>query len=272
MPRIVVEGNGERVVAVVPSVYTAAMHDAPSPEALAPLSGVDDLAAVCLGEAGWWASRAGQVPALWRLAVGVGVSEPDTADAILRRRIARHPGVTSFDRDVAKVAAKRVVGVSPGDGAGIRWADVGPAADAVLAQVAPVGGLPGFVDGPADAVALADRLAADAVREGPLWARDRAVGAVVVGPDGRVLDAARNHAHLHRALHAEAVLAWRGAVSGGWPAGSWVAVSWTPCRMCQAWLDHVGGRELVAVYGREDPGRAARVGVLREGGRLRAVG
>ncbi len=243
--------------------------DAPSPgdlHAVQALGGVD-VACVVQGDAGWWASAQPGVSALWRLVVGVREAVPDGADRILRARIGQSRPVAPGDRDLVKVAAKRVVHqvAAPG-GSRVAWQEVGTLADAVLRETdLPTRGTPVHTVG--EALDRADHLVSDQVSGPRAFQADRPVGAVLVAPDGTVLDGAANRASRHRLLHAEATLAWRWAAAGHTvPDGAWVAVSLAPCRMCQAWLARVGVERVV--YRRDDPGRFAQVGPLRGTGRV----
>lgn len=191
-------------------------------------------------------------------------------DLLLRRRILVTYPPDDAERALVRVAAQRVTEVrcEAGEGGAHSWRDVTPMARQARARVVADGfwyrqSVP---EGPATEagwLALADRLGALGRRQGvPDHARDRPVGVVAVDADGTVLCAARNLSGSNRVSHAELTL-----VQGWWltegrplPGGCRLFVSWTPCRMCAAWIVRAteSPGPLEVVHGWTDPGPLAR--------------
>lgn len=190
------------------------------------------------------AARTPRSPVL-DLIQGVTLRWPDRAHALLRQRI-RTTASAPFDADVVKVLARRVTLLPPGSGGGSEGLDL--TADATsaraLARLEPVDG---------DPLEALRSLTAGVV--GGAVGMDRPVGAVLVGPDGRLLAGARNRAGEHPALHAE--LALLQAYDAPIPEGCTLLVSLQCCRMCAALLVDAAP-DLDVAWLEPDPGRFAR--------------
>lgn len=175
-----------------------------------------------------------------------------------------------FGLGLVKVHGKRLYritprehGLAPPPAREVRWAFAPPPAPEVTASPPP-----GDVAGWAEA---SRRLAAGArvSDDGPRWARDRRVAALLLGPEGALLGAALNtHGH-NRTLHAEVNLALGHVAATGapLPAGATVVVSLRPCKACAGllWAAAADPARLRVVYADDDPGPAARNTVLCPG-------
>ncbi|MCA9494599.1 MAG: Bd3614 family nucleic acid deaminase, partial [Myxococcales bacterium] len=182
---------------------------------------------------------------------GVSRRWPDRAHALLRRRI-RTTALAPFDAELVKVLARRVTLLAPGGGGspeGVELAEDAAAARA-HARLVPVAGEP---------MAALRALTEGVVGGAP--GMDRPVGAVLVGPDGRLLAGARNQAGEHPSLHAEVALlqAWGAPI----PAGCTLLVTLQCCRMCAALLVDAAP-DLDVAYLEPDPGKFARLTALTD--------
>lgn len=193
--------------------------------------------------------------AIWEL-------RPATAHLALRRRIRLADPVRQDDRDIADVAAKRVAHVPPGDGDPPPSRDLSAFAAAARERARAASFDPGCATVPRDVAGwLASLVPAGDDR--PWRLRDRPVVAVLSGPDGRILAAARNASGGHRTLHAEVCLVQS---HGTIPSGSTIWTSLQPCRMCAAVLVGAAAGPLRARHLLPDPGRLATRTALQQRG------
>lgn len=193
--------------------------------------------------------------------------EVSRARSILRERIYSTAPPSISDRELVKVAAKRltVPVATPPDFS----------AHPPL-HLSPPRGLPDF-EGEAraarlqtaignrvredDVPVLLSELAARAETGERRWASDRPVSAILLGPDGRVAAFAWNTNSVIRNRHAEWNLCELLRIRGERIArGSTLYVSLKPCRMCAAriWECAEDPRSLSVVYLENDPGRLAQ--------------
>ena len=209
---------------------------------------------------------------------GVWATEPELARRILRGRIFASHAPSQVDQAMVRVAARKLsapVEPSSGgvDGGALELRRVGArdfaAADEGL-QTLQKTGLPQRLER-SDLQKVSETVLAlafsRAQTEGPRWSRDRPIAALLIAPDGRILDRAWNRSGHDATLHAELQLVRRWAARSEQdeiPEGSLVATSLKPCRMCAALLAAAGagtGR-LQVIYSEDDPGPNARDTVL----------
>ncbi len=186
---------------------------------------------------------------------------PGRAHAALRSRLRVVGEPDGFDRAVAAVVGKRVVGVAPGAGAAPPWVDLGAAWQRAQWRVA-AAARPGEGRVP-DAVAAWLRAQIPAAAPGRWVDRDRPVVAVLADAEGRVLRSAVNVGGANRTLHAELCLV---QAHGALPAGATVYTSLQPCRLCAAALVDAATGALAVRYLVPDPGRLATRTALQDRG------
>lgn len=236
---------------------------------LAALRGHDDAAVVVHGDEVWYATgtvrpERGRTP-LVDLIQGVREARED-ADIVLRRRVFVTWEPTELDRAVVQVAARRVSRVPPASGTvapsslrdAVPWANAARARAAVEA-VAGLPALPDAADEARWAAWLAASSAAVAPGSAPRRQRDRPEVAVLVGPDGAPLAAARNTSGRNRTLHAEVnlVQGWVARTGRPIPAGAMIVCTLAPCRMCAAMIVAASAQPVDVRFLRADPGRLA---------------
>ncbi len=207
-------------------------------------------------DGGVWAlrhRRAGDEPRspLLELARAVWARDPGCAHLRLRGRIRLTSPPAPFDADVAAVVARRFAVVPPEPGASpdVTWLAPPPEPDGALA-------VPPGARSVADWLAWAEASLPAAAPSEIRATADRPVVAVLVGPDGSALGAARNAAGRDRTAHAEVVLLRR--VHGSIPGGSTLVVTLQCCRMCAALWATCAPPDLRVVYGTPEPGRFGR--------------
>lgn len=193
------------------------------------------------------------VQALWEL-------DPRVAHIALRRRIRTTDPVTPADRAICDVAAKRVCHVDGAPGKTLTSADLGAYAARARERAAGAAISVEALGLPPDPAAWIASLV-PAGDDLPLARRDRPVVAVLAGPDGRILYAARNAGGANRTLHAELCLVQG---HGALPAGATVYTSLQPCRMCAAILVDAAAGPLAVRYLEPDPGRLATRTALQD--------
>lgn len=204
---------------------------------------------------GPWRPERADTPLL-RLIRGIWRVWPAQALRLLRLPIGADRPLHRLEREAVRVAAKRAREVGPP--APARCVIDVSAAGRRLGRGAGLGPPPGLADG--EPLELAERLAGLTRRTGPRWRQDRAVGAVLVLPDGAVGAWARNTGGRSRVRHAELELVRRWtAARGRLPPGSKVVVSLQPCRMCAAAIVAASEGEagVEVIYGAPDPGKHA---------------
>lgn len=191
---------------------------------------------------------------------GVWHAHPDRAHGLLRRRL-----FTTAPRDPADHALVQVCGRKLGAGVprGVPRPADRPTVDLTTAAAASRAhhlaasaiDAPARFDGSDAEVAARLRALAHREQHGPRATRDRAVVALLIGPDGAVLEAARNTHGTHRLRHAEVNLIQRWGAPI--PADARVLVSTQCCRMCAALLARAAAdpRALDVRYADPEPGR-----------------
>ena len=217
---------------------------------------------------------------------GIAESRPGGAHALLRRRIFTTAPVRPVERAFVRVQAKKHTAISRAslsasggeDTTPLRKIDV--SGDACSARDRVVDRHRILLDSgspdPTDPMALAEWWAERAERSAERKESDRAIGAVLILPDGSVGGGATNLGGRNRTLHAEVNLVqqWWRTHARPIPPGSEVFVTLQSCRMCAAML--VGACEdphrLRVTYRDRDPGRYARATLLQElGAEVRAA-
>lgn len=193
------------------------------------------------------------VQAIWEL-------DPRLAHLALRRRIRTTDPVTPADRAICDVAAKRVCRVDGAPGNPLTSVDLGPYAARARERAAAASISVGARFVPPDPAAWVASLV-PAGDDLPLARRDRPVVAVLAGPDGTILHAARNAGGANRTLHAEVCLVQG---HGALPAGATVYTSLQPCRMCAAILVDAAKGPISVRYLEPDPGRLATRTALQD--------
>lgn len=213
------------------------------------------------------------------LVQGVYASLPRDAHFILRNTIlaTREPG--AFALGMVRVAARRIrtvvpSGQSPGAPAGLELREVSFAPPGLASVGSSVAGVAPRGGSHEEWLRFARSLVAAPSAELPLHARDRRVGAALVGPDGELLAASANTNGANRTLHAElnALLGlWLGA-RARLPRGARLYATLRPCKMCAGLLWELSEEPgTVAVYfAEDDPGTGARNTVLCPGSEMRA--
>lgn len=187
-----------------------------------------------------WVRSSGEPGGSAVLALAQAVYErwPERAFTVLRRRIRTTDPVTTLDRAVADVAAKRVSWVEGAPGAVPRLTELSEAVAAARAR---------------GRAALLDPQAPLALHG------HQGLVAALVDPTGRVVMAARNAAASNRTLHAETnlVQAWVASTGRGLPAGWRLLASLQPCRMCAALVVAAAEGPIRVEYVAPDPGPLA---------------
>jgi hypothetical protein len=198
--------------------------------------------------------------ALTHLIQGIYEKEPKRARSILRNRIRMNYAPTALCRGMLKVAAKRYELVPE---------DAPPEGELVGAPLAQLLCSPSAqLQSLAQAPELLNSLLPP---RGPTRALSaRAVSAILLSSDLKVLAAARNSNAKERTRHAELEL-----VQGYFaqhhspiPAGALLIVSLKPCRMCAAAIARAAEdiRTLKVLYLQDDPGPFARATELERTG------
>ncbi len=210
--------------------------------------------------------------AITRLIQGIYETEPKMARKIVRARIFGTAEPTERDRGMIKIAAKRFGRIEPAEArAAIEGHE--DRIDLTNVKMAPESQLAddfdplSLDDGSRDWMRLAFALAGTARRDAPeLYGRDRAVGALLIGPGEKILAWGVNSNAMNRTLHAELNLVRRLHRRTGKriPLGSRVYVTLKPCRMCagQIWDAAEDPAGLQVYYGEDDPGPGARGTIL----------
>lgn len=230
----------------------------------------------------WAATPPGDLPGGALVALLLGALAGDTwrRQRALRQRLWATDSPDPFALGAVQVLAKRL-----GEPVHARAAVGSPPSEPLLAVTPPT--LPAPLPIP-PALAEAARAAADPARrvelalaqaappdpEGPRWARDRAVAALLFAPTGELLGWARNRVGQHRAWHAELLLllAWAAGHPGArLPAGVELAVGLEPCAMCAGllWSLAADPCRLRVSFAQAEPGPAARGSILRPGSAAR---
>lgn len=180
---------------------------------------------------------------VFALVDAIGHLHPGSAHALLRGRILTTAAPDPADRAIVQVCGRKfAAGVTPAIGAvpSLARLDLGPASRAsreVHRRASAVDAPPSVAGWSDDA--LVDLLLglAPIDARSPERLRDRPVSALLVGPDGEVLEAARNTNGTNRVRHAEVNLIERWSAGGARiPVGASVLVGTQCCRMCAALL------------------------------------
>jgi tRNA(Arg) A34 adenosine deaminase TadA len=194
------------------------------------------------------------------------------ARAILRERIYANYPATIAEREAVKVAAKRMS--APADRAPPAEGTTPPEAPPL-----PSFSLPGLVPGmrvtQSDVPRILEFLKKETLSSRKRWTSDRAVSAVLVDRDGRLITQAWNTNATIRTRHAEKNLCDK--LGGGKiPEGATLYLSLKPCRMCAAmiWEAAADPAKLTVIYLENDPGPMAQGTLLdaRSAARLRYLG
>ncbi len=230
------------------------------------------------GDEGAWFSVMPRARKRWecdsavvRLIQGVYESTPHEARRILRHRIFTTAPLTEMCRGMVRVAAKTVTGdVRPcGESSDpIHWREL-PAPAVSSAEVGDKTHEKSFLilSSPAQAMSHAEKLASEIQRgSGPDYLQDRAVGAVLVDADGRVLAQAANSNSSNKTLHAEVKLvqAFIRKHGGAIPDGARIFTTLKPCKMCAGmiWNCAENTSQIRVFYRDFDPGSLGRVTIL----------
>ena len=209
---------------------------------------------------------------------GIYESRPEVARKVLRARIwaTREPG--PFTHGMVKVAARRLTAPVEPRGGG---ATPAPAREEIRCERRARTGDLGTLSREGSCTKKSEddwlKLAASLVGERrvgrPLFELDRAVGAVLVSPDGELWAASANTNASNRTYHAEV-----NVLTDAWllhksklPRGTRLYATLQPCKMCAglAWELAEEPGALEVYYALEDPGPAARDSVLEVGSNAR---
>lgn len=216
--------------------------------------------------------------AVTRLIQGVYGHHPRMARKIVRSRIYSSTPFTEMCLGMIKVAAKRASHLSApredeGTASAFAYQDVGETECGLNRDFAPRGEstLPSGASGDWEYLKLAEKHSLEIPRpaDARLFEQHRPVAALLVSPDGKILEAALNANAANRTLHAEINLiqAYYRKNQAPLPRGSKIYTTLKPCKMCAGmiWTAAEDFRAIEVVYGEFDPGPNARVTILDPG-------
>jgi tRNA(Arg) A34 adenosine deaminase TadA len=198
------------------------------------------------------------------------------ARRILRERIFAVDPATLAERELVKVAAKRLQAPAerplPSGANVVRLAETPPLPDFEIPETRVGAAVPR-----ADVARTLERMKLRTSRAREKWSSDRPVAALLLDRDGRVLASAWNTNAVIRTRHAERNLCEILARDGRKiPTDATLYVSLKPCRMCAAriWETAEDPAKLNVVYFENDPGPLAQGTMLeaRSAARVRYLG
>jgi tRNA(Arg) A34 adenosine deaminase TadA len=192
--------------------------------------------------------------ALWRLVDGLYSQRGPDARLLLRQRIFTEAALDPFDWGVLKVAARRHGQGTLGEAGELQWIEPAPWAPPAYL---PAGWAPPDHIDPVDIPAVLAAMEAQVPREGPRWAQDRPLAALLVDAVGKTVGWGLNQGGQIPTRHAE-LMALFGATAPG--AALWC--SRKPCRMCAGALATMLPAGSMVYFRDPDPGRQARATVL----------
>jgi hypothetical protein len=203
----------------------------------------------------------------------------DQSFFLLRKRIFTTASLTSFDRGMVRVAAKRVSGPVDFSAEELKkpldFECVALPSEPVFRSRLPqkeIQIFPGFLRTPEEIQDRIEFLKAQVERGEVLHDFNRAVAAVLLSREGQVLAEAVHGGSLNKTLHAEIRLCQNFFLSVGtrFPEGARLIVSLKPCRMCAAMVARMAENvaDFKAIYLEDDPGSLARNTELEKQGRL----